>query len=471
MQIPCTKQELLLLEKIAFAARKMQVPCYVIGGFVRDKIIDRKTKDIDIVCVGDGIELAEQVASLFRSKPPVSVFKNFGTAQIKLDDIDIEFVGARKESYRSESRNPLVENGTLEDDQLRRDLTINALAVSLNKEDYGCLVDPFNGLADIEKKILRTPLSPAQTFIDDPLRMLRTIRFATQLRYHIEEKTFEAIKEHAARIEIISKERIADELNKIMMCNKPSVGFDLLFKTKLLHLIFPHLTDLAGAQYIDGKGHKDNFYHTLQVLDNICPHTKNLWLRWAALLHDIGKPATKLFEKGHGWTFHNHEWIGAQMIPGIFKYLKLPQNESMKYVQKIVQLHHRPVSLTKENIRDSAIRRLLFDAGNDLEDLLTLCNADITSKNQEKVIKYKENYELVKERLKAVEENDKIRNWQPPISVELIMQTFGLTPSKEVGEIKDAVREAILDGLIKNNYEEAFSFMLQYANEQNIKPM
>ncbi len=471
MQIPCTKQELLLLEKIAFAARKMQVPCYVIGGFVRDKIIDRKTKDIDIVCVGDGIELAEQVASLFRSKPPVSVFKNFGTAQIKLDDIDIEFVGARKESYRSESRNPLVENGTLEDDQLRRDLTINALAVSLNKEDYGCLVDPFNGLADIEKKILRTPLSPAQTFIDDPLRMLRTIRFATQLRYHIEEKTFEAIKEHATRIEIISKERIADELNKIMMCNKPSVGFDLLFKTKLLHLIFPHLTDLAGAQYIDGKGHKDNFYHTLQVLDNICPHTKNLWLRWAALLHDIGKPATKLFEKGHGWTFHNHEWIGAQMIPGIFKYLKLPQNESMKYVQKIVQLHHRPVSLTKENITDSAIRRLLFDAGNDLEDLLTLCNADITSKNQEKVIKYKENYELVKERLKAVEENDKIRNWQPPISGELIMQTFGLTPSKEVGEIKDAVREAILDGLIKNNYEEAFSFMLQYANEQNIKPM
>lgn len=460
-----------MLEKIAFAARKMQVPCYVIGGFVRDKIIDRKTKDIDIVCVGDGIELAEQVASLFRSKPPVSVFKNFGTAQIKLDDIDIEFVGARKESYRSESRNPLVENGTLEDDQLRRDLTINALAVSLNKEDYGCLVDPFNGLADIEKKILRTPLSPAQTFIDDPLRMLRTIRFATQLRYHIEEKTFEAIKEHAARIEIISKERIADELNKIMMCNKPSVGFDLLFKTKLLHLIFPHLTDLAGAQYIDGKGHKDNFYHTLQVLDNICPHTKNLWLRWAALLHDIGKPATKLFEKGHGWTFHNHEWIGAQMIPGIFKYLKLPQNESMKYVQKIVQLHHRPVSLTKENITDSAIRRLLFDAGNDLEDLLTLCNADITSKNQEKVIKYKENYELVKERLKAVEENDKIRNWQPPISGELIMQTFGLTPSKEVGEIKDAVREAILDGLIKNNYEEAFSFMLQYANEQNIKPM
>lgn len=469
MQIPCTKQELLLLEKIAFAARKMEVPCYVIGGFVRDKIIDRKTKDIDIVCVGDGIELAEQVALLCREKPTVSVFKNFGTAQIKIGDIDIEFVGARKESYRSESRKPEVEPGTLEDDQLRRDLTINALAISLNKEDYGCLIDPFNGALDIEKKILRTPLTPTQTFIDDPLRMLRTIRFATQLRYQIEEKTYNAIKENAERISIISKERIADELNKIMMCNKPSIGLDLLFKTKLLHLIFPHLADLAGAQYIDGKGHKDNFYHTLQVLDNICPHTKNLWLRWAALLHDIGKPATKLFEKGHGWTFHNHEWIGTQMIPGIFKFLKLPQNEHMKYVQKIVQLHHRPVSLTKENITDSAIRRLLFDAGNDLEDLLTLCNADITSKNQEKVVRYKENYEMVKARLKEVEESDKIRNWQPPISGELIMQTFNLPASKKVGEIKDAVREAILDGLIKNDYDEAYSFMIEYANKQNIK--
>lgn len=471
MQIPCTKQELLLLEKIAFAARKMEVPCYVIGGFVRDKIIDRKTKDIDIVCVGDGIELAGQVAALFREQPAVAVFRNFGTAQIKVQDMEVEFVGARKESYRSESRKPEVESGTLEDDQLRRDLTINALAISLNKDDYGSLIDPFNGLADIERKILRTPLAPDQTFIDDPLRMLRTIRFAAQLRYNIEEKTLAAIKENAERIHIISKERIADELNKIMMCNKPSVGFDLLFKTKLLHIIFPHLADLAGAQYIDGKGHKDNFYHTLQVVDNITPHTKNLWLRWAALLHDIGKPATKLFEKGHGWTFHNHEWIGAQMIPGIFKFLKLPQNEHMHYVQKIVQLHHRPVSLTKENISDSAIRRLLFDAGNDLEDLLTLCNADITSKNQEKVVRYKENYEMVQERLKAVEESDQIRNWQPPITGDLIMQTFNLPPSKIVGDIKDAVREAILDGVIKNDYDEAYSFMLQFANEQNIKPI
>lgn len=471
MQINCTKQELLLLEKIAFAARKLEMPCYVIGGFVRDKIIERKTKDIDIVCVGDGIVLAEQVASLFKEKPSVSVFKNFGTAQLKIEDIDIEFVGARKESYRSESRNPDVEAGTLEDDQLRRDLTINALAVSLNKEDYGCLIDPFDGLADIQRKVLRTPLAPAQTFIDDPLRMLRTIRFATQLRYQIDEKTLSAIKEHSERISIISKERIADELHKILLCNKPSVGFDLLFKTKLLGIIFPHLADLAGAQYIDGRGHKDNFYHTIQVVDNICPHTKNLWLRWAALLHDIGKPATKLFEKDHGWTFHNHEWIGAQMIPGIFKFLKLPQNEHMKYVQKIIQLHHRPVSLTKENISDSAIRRLIFDAGDDLEDLLILCNADITSKNHEKVIKYKENYEMVKERLKAVEESDHIRNWQPPISGEIIMKTFNLPASKIVGEIKDAVREAILDGVIKNDFDEAFSFMIRYANEQNIKPI
>lgn len=471
MQINCTKQELLLLEKIAFAARKLQVPCYVIGGFVRDKIIDRKTKDIDIVCVGDGIELAHQVSLLFKEKPPVHIFKNFGTAQLKIEEIDIEFVGARKESYRSESRKPDIEASTLEEDQKRRDLTINALAVSLNKEDYGTLIDPFDGLKDIEKKILRTPLSPSQTFIDDPLRMLRTIRFATQLRYTIEEKALNAIKENAQRIDIISKERIADELNKIMMCNKPSIGFDLLFKTNLLHIIFPHLADLAGAESINGQGHKDNFYHTIQVLDNITPHTKDLWLRWAALLHDIGKPATKTFEKGHGWTFHNHEWIGAQMIPSIFKFLKLPQNEHMKYVQKIVQLHHRPVSLSKENITDSALRRLLFDAGNDIEDLLILCNADITSKNHEKVIKYKENYELVKQRLKQVEDNDKIRNWQPPISGELIMQIFNLGPSKIVGEIKEAVREAIIEGEIKNNYEEAYNFMIKHANKHNLKPI
>lgn len=468
MQIPCTKQELLLLEKIAFAARKMQVPCYVIGGFVRDKIIDRKTKDIDIVCVGDGIELAEQVASLFRSKPPVSVFKNFGTAQIKLDDIDIEFVGARKESYRSESRNPLVENGTLEDDQLRRDLTINALAVSLNKEDYGCLVDPFNGLADIEKKILRTPLSPAKTFIDDPLRMLRTIRFATQLRYHIEEKTFEAIKEHAARIEIISKERIADELNKIMMCNKPSVGFDLLFKTKLLHLIFPHLTDLAGAQYIDGKGHKDNFYHTLQVLDNLSEKTANLWLRWSAILHDIAKPQTKRFDPEIGWTFHGHEALGAIMVPRIFKKMRLPLDHKMKYVQKLVRLHLRPIALTQEEITDSALRRLLFDAGEDIDDLLMLCEADITSKNPEKVKKFRNNYSKVREKLAEVEENDRIRNWQPPITGEMIMTLFKLKPGREVGILKNTIREAILDGLIPNDYDAALNLLKEKANELGI---
>lgn len=471
MQIPCTKQELLLLEKIAFAARQVQQPCYLVGGFVRDKIIGRKTKDIDVVSVGDGIVLAQEVAKQFTPRPAVSVYKNFGTARIGVGELEIEFVGARKESYRSESRNPAVEAGTLEDDQLRRDLTINALAVSLNEADYGSVIDPFDGLGDLERKLLRTPLPPQQTFIDDPLRMLRTIRFASQLGFSIAEPALNAIKENAERIGIISKERIADELNKMIMCDKPSIGFDLLFKTRLLHLIFPHLADLSGAQYIDGKGHKDNFYHTLQVLDNIAPHTDNLWLRWAALLHDIGKPASKLFEKGHGWTFHQHEWIGAQMIPGIFKFLKLPLNEHMHYVQKIVQLHHRPVSLTKENITDSAIRRLLFDAGNDLEDLLTLCNADITSKNQDKVQRYRENYELVQERLKAVEESDQIRNWQPPISGEVIMQTFNLGPSRTVGQIKDAVREAILDGIIKNDYDEAFTFMLKYAKEQNINPI
>lgn len=469
MQIECTKEEILLLEKIAFAARKLQMPAYVIGGFVRDKIIGRETKDIDIVCLGDGIKLAEQVSSMCKNKPTVAVYKNFGTAQAIIDGIDVEFVGARKESYRAESRNPDVEIGTLEDDQNRRDLTINALAISLNKEDYGELVDPFGGLKDIENKILKTPLEPAQTFSDDPLRMLRTIRFATQLQYTIEEKTMQALSDNAHRISIISKERIAEELNKIIACKKPSIGFDLLFRTGILKLIFPELNDLSGAQYIDNIGHKDNFYHTIQVVDQIVPHTDNLWLRWAALLHDIGKPATKRFEVGHGWTFHGHEWIGSKMIPGIFKKLKLPLNEKMKYVQKLVQLHHRPVSLTKESITDSAVRRLLFDAGEEIDDLMLLCNADITSKNQEKVRRFRENFNLVSDRMKEVEENDKIRNWQPPISGELIMETFNLSPSKVVGEIKDAVREAILDGIIKNDYEEAYQFMIKIANELNLK--
>jgi putative nucleotidyltransferase with HDIG domain len=404
-----------------------------------------------------------------KNKPTVSVYKNFGTAQAVIDGIDVEFVGARKESYRADSRNPTVEIGTLIDDQNRRDLTINALAISLNKEDYGHIIDPFNGQLDIEHKILRTPLEPAQTFSDDPLRMLRTIRFATQLQYTIEEKTLQALSENAARIDIISKERIAEEVNKILACKKPSIGFDLLYTTGILKRIFPEMVDLAGAQYIDNIGHKDNFYHTIQVVDQLALHTENLWLRWAALLHDIGKPATKRFEKGHGWTFHNHEWIGSKMVPGIFKNLKLPLNEKMRYVQKLVQLHHRPVSLTKESITDSAIRRLLFDAGEEIDDLMLLCNADITSKNQEKVKRFRENFNLVAERMKAVEEQDQIRNWQPPITGELIMQTFNLSPSKVVGEIKDAVREAILDGIIKNDYDEAYQFMIIKANELNIK--
>lgn len=469
MQINCTEQERLILNNVAQAAKRLGLECYAIGGFVRDKILNRPTKDIDIVCVGDGIALAQTAATYFEQTSTMAIFKNFGTAHFRVFDIDVEFVGARKESYRSHSRNPIVKKGTLEDDQNRRDLTINAMAIDLNVTHFGQLIDPFNGLGDIETKTLRTPLEPTTTFNDDPLRMMRTIRFAAQLHFNIEDATLQAIQAHAARINIITKERITDELNKILSCSKPSIGFDLLYRTGILQHIFPKMVALAGAEYKDGKGHKDNFYHTLQVIDNICVHTKNLWLRWAALLHDIGKPATKRFEEGTGWTFHGHEWVGAKMVPGIFKELKLPLHDKMKYVQKLVQLHLRPISLTKENITDSAIRRLLFEAGEDIDDLLLLCNADITSKNEFKVKRFKENFLIVKQRLQEVEEADNLRNWQPPISGELIMKTFALAPSKPVGILKDAVRDAILDGIIPNDFHAAFDFLILKAKEMNLE--
>jgi putative nucleotidyltransferase with HDIG domain len=471
MQMVYSDLEQGIFQLVAAAAREQGVQAFVIGGFVRDKILGRPTKDADIVTTGDGIELAQAVADQLTPRPPVSFFKTYGTAHFRYADMDVEFVGARKESYRPESRNPDVEPGTLEDDQLRRDFSINALAVSLNESDYGALIDPFHGMEDLENKIIRTPQEPGKTFSDDPLRMMRAIRFAAQLGFTIDPSTWEGICKHAHRISIISQERITDELNKIILAEKPSVGFDLLYTSGLLKLIFPQMVDLAGAEFIDGLGHKDNFYHTLQVLDNISHHTDDLWLRWAAILHDIGKPATKRFEEGHGWTFHGHEVVGGRMVPKIFTKLKLPLHDKMRFVRKLVELHLRPISLTKENITDSALRRLLFDADEDLEALMILCEADITSKNKQKVKRYLENFEMVRLRLQEVESKDRIRNWQPPITGEQIMEIFGLTPCRSVGEIKNAIKDGILDGVIENNYEAAYAFMLEKAAAMGLQPV
>jgi poly(A) polymerase len=442
---------------------------FVIGGFVRDLLLGRPCKDIDIVIEGSGIELAEKIAEKVNATK-VSVFKNFGTAMIKLKDgYEIEFVGARKESYDRNSRKPTVENGTIEDDQKRRDFRINALAISLNKATYGDLVDPFGGVTDLKNKLIKTPLEPEVTYSDDPLRMMRAIRFASQLGFNIHHTSLSAIRENKERISIISKERITSELNKIILSNVPSIGFKLLYNTGLLDIIFPEMVALYGVEFIDGKGHKDNFYHTLEVLDNIAPNTDNLWLRWAAIMHDIAKPPTKRFDKKVGWTFHSHEVVGSKMVKPVFKRMKLPLDSSMQYVRKLVFLHLRPIALTNPNTKDAAYRRMLFEAGEDIDDLLKLCRADITSKNENKVQRYLQKFDKVEERIIEIEENDRIRNWQPPISGEIIMKTFGIKPCYEVGKIKSDIKDAILEGTIKNDFDEAFEYMVSLGDKLGLK--
>ncbi|PLX11753.1 MAG: tRNA nucleotidyltransferase [Marinilabiliales bacterium] len=459
-----------MFKTIAGVAEKSNTSVYIVGGFVRDILLNRQSKDVDFVVVGSGISFAQKVAIEFGKGTSARYFKNFGTAMVKYGEWELEFVGARKESYRKDSRKPIVENGSLSDDQRRRDFTINAMSISLRKKDFGELYDPFNGISDLENLIIRTPLDPDLTFSDDPLRMMRAIRFATQLGFDIESSTFDAICRNKNRITIVSKERVTDELNKVILAPKPSEGFKLLEVTGLLQIIFPKMVALKGVEKIGNLAHKDNFYHTLEVLDNLSKKTDNLMLRWAAILHDIAKPVTKKFEPGHGWTFHGHEFIGAKMVPAIFKDLKLPTGDKMRFVQKLVQLHLRPIVLSKEIVTDSAIRRLLFEAGDDIDDLMLLCEADITSKNEYKVKKFLNNFKLVRKKLKEVEAKDKIRNWQPPISGELIMATFGISPSRKVGDIKIAIREAILDGIIQNNYAESHALMLEEGKKLKLQP-
>lgn len=460
-----------IFHTVGAIADELNRPCYTVGGYVRDLILERHSKDIDFVTVGSGIEVAQAVVRKFGRGANIAVFRNFGTAQVKFRGQELEFVGARRESYSHDSRKPIVEDGTLDDDLARRDFTINAMAISVNADSFGRLIDPYDGQGDIERRLIRTPLDPDITFSDDPLRMMRAIRFATQLDFEIYAETLEAIARNASRISIISKERVMDELMKIMASPRPSIGWILLDKVGLLKLIFPEFAALRGVEVVKGRGHKDNFFHTLQVLDNVASQSDNVWLRWGALLHDIGKPATKRWDDAIGWTFHNHNFIGAKMIPRIFRNMRFPLNEKMKYVQKLVELHMRPIALVEDEVTDSAVRRLLFDAGEDIDDLMMLCEADITSKNQEKVRRFLDNFAIVRRKLVELEEKDRIRNFQPPVSGEEIMATFGLTPSREVGIIKDAIKDAILDGIIPNEYEPARVFMLQKAAEIGLSPI